>query len=205
VDEPTVHVVDDDLAVRSALALLLRAEGLAVRAYADAASFLAGCDPSAPGCVVADLDMPGMSGLELQERLLERGSPLPVIILTGHGDVPAAVRALKRGAVDFVEKPYDPGALIATIREALERDRRRRASAAEAARVAARAAALTPREREVMERVAAGAASKVIAAELAISERTVELHRARMMRKMGARSLAELVRMVDLARHAGTN
>ncbi len=204
-DEPTVHVVDDDLAVRSALALLLRAEGLAVRAYADAASFLAGCDPSAPGCVVADLDMPGMSGLELQERLLERGSPLPVIILTGHGDVPAAVRALKRGAVDFVEKPYDPGALIATIREALERDRRRRASAAEAARVAARAAALTPREREVMERVAAGAASKVIAAELAISERTVELHRARMMRKMGARSLAELVRMVDLARHAGTN
>jgi len=195
--ESTVFVVDDDPAVRDSLALLARAHGLSVATFEDAVSFFDAFDPDMPGCVIADLDMPGMDGLALQEHLIALGAELPLLILTGHGDVPAAVRALKHGAVDFVQKPYDPSELIATLRDAIERDLATREARAESAQAGALAATLTPREHQVMLLVARGCASKVVAIDLGISERTVEVHRARVMRKMGVRSLAELVRLVE--------
>ncbi|MDX1431493.1 MAG: response regulator [Gammaproteobacteria bacterium] len=186
---PVVHVVDDDAAVRESLAMLLRAAGLTVAAYADARAFLEAFDVEQPGCVIADLRMPGIDGLELQQRLLALHASIPVIVITGHGDVPAAVRALKAGAVDFVEKPFDSAALVEQVTRALGHDTEVRESAA-------RRASLTPREEEILVLVVAGKASKVIAAELGISERTVELHRHRVMKKMQVRSVAELVRAV---------
>jgi FixJ family two-component response regulator len=192
----TVFVVDDDRAVRDSLALLVQSVGLEVETFAGAREFLDAYRPDRPGCLITDIRMPGMSGLELQERLTEDGYHIPVIVLTGFGDVPAAVRALKGGAVDFVEKPFNPQALLDLVQQAIVRDTDLREQAAREADVAERMALLTPREQEVMALVVAGKANKVVAIDLAISERTVELHRGRIMKKMQARSLAELMRIV---------
>ena len=188
-EEPVVFVVDDDQALRDSIALLARAEGFATRTFDSARSFLDAWDRSEPGCLIVDLRMPGLSGLDLQERLAGDADAPPIIFLTGHGTVPAAVCALKAGAMDFLEKPFDPALLLARVREAFARDRRRRSDAR-------RLAALTRREREVLEQVASGKANKVIAANLWISERTVEQHRASGMRKAGVRSVAALVRLI---------
>ncbi|MCP5151102.1 MAG: response regulator transcription factor [Ectothiorhodospiraceae bacterium] len=193
---PVVFVVDDDEAVRRSLELLLSAAGLQSRAFATAEAFLAEHDPDSSGCLIVDLQMPGLSGLELQQRLIEEAVSLPTIFLTGHGDVPAAVQALKSGAVDFVQKPYDPETLLAQVEAALARAAEARERAEREASVRERLALLTPREREVLERVAAGSANKVIAIDLDISERTVELHRSRGMRKMEVRSAAALARLL---------
>ncbi len=192
----TVFVVDDDQAVRDSLALLVHSVGLEVETFASARDFLDSYRPDRRGCLITDIRMPGMSGLELQEQLSADGYHIPVIVLTGFGDVPAAVRALKAGAVDFVEKPFNPQALLDLIQQAVVRDTEIREQAARDAELAERTALLTPREQEVMTLVVAGKANKVIAIDLSISERTVELHRARIMKKMQARSLAELMRMV---------
>jgi two-component system, LuxR family, response regulator FixJ len=194
--EPTVFVVDDDHAVRQALSLLMRSVALPVETYASAQAFLDHCDGKRAGCVVLDIRMPGLSGLELQDEMLRRGIALPLIFITGHGDVAMAVRAMKGGAVDFIEKPFSDQQLLDRINQALERDRSERAARGARADTRARLALLTPREREVMQRIVAGQANKVIAIELSLSERTVEIHRAKVMSKSGARSLAELVSMV---------
>ena len=187
--EPMVFVVDDDPALRDSIALLARAEGLAARTFGSARSFLDAWDRTEPGCLIVDLRMPGLSGLDLQERLAGDADAPPIIFLTGYGTVPAAVRALKAGAMDFLEKPFDPDTLLARVRDALACDRRRRSDAR-------RLAALTRREREVLEQVASGKPNKVIAAGLGISDRTVEQHRAHGLRKIGLRSVAELVRLM---------
>lgn len=192
----TVFVVDDDKAVRDSLALLVQSVGLEVETFESAAEFLDAYRREQRGCLITDIRMPGMSGLELQEKLIADHIRIPVIVLTGHGDVPAAVRALKGGAVDFVEKPFNPQALLDLIQQAIARDTEIREQAAQEAAVAERVALLTPREHEIMGLVVDGKANKVIAIELNISERTVELHRGRIMKKMQARSLAELMRMV---------
>jgi two-component system, LuxR family, response regulator FixJ len=192
----SVFVVDDDRAVRESLALLMHSAGLAVETFSSAQAFLDSYRPECRGCLITDIRMPGMSGLELQERLSADRYHIPVIVLTGFGDVPTAVRALKGGAIDFVEKPINPQALLDLVQHALARDRALREQAAREAEVKTRLARLTPREREVMALVVEGKASKVIAMDLAISERTVELHRGRIMKKMRARSLAELMRTV---------
>jgi FixJ family two-component response regulator len=194
--EAIVFVVDDDAAVRDSLALLMQSADLPVRTFPSALDFLDAYAGDEPGCLITDLQMPDMSGLELQERLAADGVPIPVIVLTGHGDVPAAVQALKTGAVDFVEKPFDPQNLLDLAQRAIMVDAENRRIAARKAKLDERVMTLTPRERQVMELVVAGKANKVIAIDLAISERTVELHRGRIMKKMGARSLAELMRMV---------
>ncbi|HYW04832.1 MAG TPA: response regulator [Gammaproteobacteria bacterium] len=191
----TVHVVDDESAVRDALGLLLEAEGWPVATYVSADAFLRDCGPGSRGCVVLDLNMPGLNGLEAQDRLRERGIDMPVIILTGNADVPAAVRALKHGALDFIEKPFSERDMLGVVARALEEDRRRAAASRQRSDIARREAALTAREREIMELIVAGRANKVIAIDLGISERTVELHRSRIMKKMGARSVAELVQL----------
>lgn len=195
IQEPTVFVVDDDDAVREAVGLLLKSNGFTVEAKASAAEFLAAYDPVCPGCLVLDVRMPGMSGMELQAKLAADQVGIPVIIISGHGDIPMAVAAVKAGAVDFIEKPFDEHRLLATVQRALTLDERRRREAAAATGAAARQSRLTAREREVLERVVAGDPNKVIAARLGISARTVEIHRARVMEKMRARSVAELVQM----------
>ena len=195
-EQVTVFVVDDDRAVRESLALLVQSVGLEVETFSGAGEFLDAYQPDRRGCLITDIRMPGMSGLELQERLTEEGYHIPVIVLTGFGDVPAAVRALKGGAVDFVEKPFNPQALLDLVQQALVREAELREQAAREADLAEHMALLTPREREVMDLVVAGKANKVIAIDLSISERTVELHRGRIMKKMQARSLAELMRIV---------
>ncbi|HET6521334.1 MAG TPA: response regulator FixJ [Geminicoccaceae bacterium] len=194
--EPVVFVVDDDEAVRDSLAVMLEAEGFAVEAFAAGRTLLEALAPGGRvGCVVADVRMPDMDGLELLERLMARGGGPPVIIMTGHGDVPMAVRAMKAGAVDFIEKPFTPEIIVDTVQRALESCRRAAAAAEDDRGVSARLEQLTPREREVLERLVIGRPNKVIAHELGISPRTVEIHRARVMEKAGARSLPHLVRM----------
>lgn len=193
--QATVHVVDDDLAIREALVLLLESAGHPARAHADAVQFLAVLDPSQPGCVVADVRMPGMSGLDLQTHLKDNRIDLPVIIITGHGDVAMAVRALKEGAIDFIEKPFDEDVLLRSVGQALDKGTRAFRERQALADIQERVAELTPREREVMNLVVQGLPNKAVAAELAISVRTVEIHRARVMEKMEAGSLSELVRM----------
>ncbi len=193
-NESTVYVVDDDPAVLRSLDLLIRSVGLAVETYAGGQAFLDRLDASRGGCVVLDVRMPGMSGLELQRRLKEDGVELPVIIITGHGDVPIAVRTMKEGAVEFLEKPFSKQLLLEHIRAALERDRQRRAATAQRGAVQERLARLSERERQVMELVVAGRASKQIALALGISKKTVDVHRARVMKKLEADSLPELVR-----------
>jgi len=194
---PTVFVVDDDAAVRQSLTLLIRSMALPAEGYDSAQDFLERGDPARPGCLVLDIRMPGMSGLELQDELVRRGFVLPVIFITGHGDVSMAVRAMKHGAVDFIEKPFNDQILLERINQALEIDRQRRRAQAERAEIGRRLETLSPREHEVMERIVAGQANKVIAIELGLSERTVELHRAKVMSKTEARSLAELVSMIN--------
>ena len=193
---PIVFVVDDDEAVRASVAMLLESVALPVETYASAREFLDVWREERAGCLVLDLRMPGLSGLELQERLAARGSRLPIVFLTGHGDVPDAVAAMRSGAVDFLRKPFRDQDLLDRIQQALELDRGRREAAEERRDLAARLDRLTPREREVLDRVVAGQPNKQIAAELGVSDRTVEIHRSRAMVKMEAGSLAELVRIV---------
>ena len=193
---PTVFVVDDDEGVRNSLRFLLKSVGLATRALASAHEFLESYKPSQPGCLVLDVRMPGMSGLELQQQLNLRGAVIPVIFITGHGDIPMAVEAMQQGAFDFLQKPFRDQDLIDRIQRALERDSRSRAALAQHVKIRERLESLTPREREVMVLMTRGKANKVMAAELGVSQRTVEIHRARVMEKSGAASLAQLVRMV---------
>jgi len=194
--ETTVFIVDDDLEVRQALALLFESVGLHAETFGSADEFLQQFDPERPGCLVLDVRMPGMSGLELQSRLAGETIHPPVIIITGHGDVPMAVRAVQAGAVDFIEKPFNDQALLDSVHRALEQDARRRGQVRELAEIQQRLDSLTPREREVMKLVVSGLRNKMIAAELDVSQSTVEAHRARVMEKMHARTLSDLMRMV---------
>ncbi|HUK03185.1 MAG TPA: response regulator transcription factor [Steroidobacteraceae bacterium] len=193
---PTVFVVDDDEGVRNSLRFLLKSVGLATRAIGSASEFLDGYKASQPGCLVLDVRMPGMSGLELQQQLNLRGAVIPVIFITGHGDIPMAVEAMQQGAFDFLQKPFRDQDLIDRIQRALERDARNRASLEQHTKIRERLDSLTPREREVLALMTRGKPNKVMAAELGVSQRTVEIHRARVMEKSGAASLAQLVRMV---------
>ncbi len=205
-EQPQVHVIDDDEAVRDSLALLLESAGLPVRCYASAVAFLEIAAALDVGTVVTDVRMPQMDGLTLQRRLSEIGCRLPVIIMTGHGDVPIAVEALKAGAADFLEKPFDDRHLLETVRQALTASERAQREVLATAEVAARLTSLTPREREVLDRLVAGQPNKTIAYDLGTSPRTVEVQRARVMEKMGARNLPELVRMaIALERSMGKN
>ena len=193
---PTVFVVDDDEGVRNSLRFLLKSVGLAAHAVGSASEFLATYRPSQPGCLVLDVRMPGMSGLELQEQLNLRGAVIPVIFITGHGDIPMAVEAMQQGAFDFLQKPFRDQDLIDRIQRALERDAKNRAALDQHARIRERLDSLTPREREVLALMTRGKPNKIMATELGVSQRTVEIHRARVMEKSGAASLAQLVRMV---------
>ena len=192
---PRVFIVDDEAPVRRALSRLLRSAGLAVAAFASPEEFLAQYDRHTPGCLVLDLMMPGFDGLELQKTLDRRGSLLPIIFLTGRGDVPKSVQAMKGGAVDFLTKPINDENLLAAIRAAIEKDGVARREQNELSEIRAHLATLTPREREVLEEVVTGKLNKQIADDLGIGEKTVKVHRARVMQKMKVRSLAELVRL----------
>jgi len=191
----TIYVVDDDDGMRRALSLLLNTVGYKTAAFASPKDFLDTFKPDAAGCLVLDIRMPGMSGLELQQHLNRMGSMLPVIFITGHGDVPMAVQAMKEGAFEFVQKPFRDQDLLDRINHALEQDKENRSSLARSADVLQRIESLTPREKQVMGLVVDGAANKVIAIDLGLSERTVEIHRAKVMEKMGARSVAHLVKL----------
>ena len=191
--DQVVFVVDDDDAVRGSLRMLLNSVGLKSVLFPSAAAFLAEVTGRQGGCVLLDIRMPGMSGLELFEQMCAKGMRLPVIFITGHGDVPMAVRAIKKGAFDFLQKPFNDQDLLDRVQAALREDTARRNSDVERQLLRIRRDRLTPREREIMERVVAGQANKVIAIDLGLSERTVELHRAHVMEKMEVRSLAELV------------
>lgn len=195
----TVFVVDDDEAVRDSLALLLRSVELAVATFNSANEFLDSYDPAAPGCLILDVRLPGMSGLELQQRLADDGADLPIVFITGHGDVPMAVRAMRRGAVDFLQKPFSDQELLDRVQQALAEQSQRRQQSESKAEIAQRIRSLTPREHEVMELIVEGLANKVIANRLGTSQRTVEVHRANVMRKMQADSLARLVHLVFAA------
>ncbi len=201
--QPIVFVVDDDEAVRSALKLLLKSVGLTATALPTAQQFLDTYDPLQPGCLVLDVRMPGMSGLELQQQLNLRGAVIPVIFITGHGDVPMAVEAMQQGAFDFLQKPFRDQDLIDRIQKALAKDKQNRAELGERSRNRERFESLTPREREVLALVASGKPNKVMAGDLGLSQRTVEIHRARVMEKMGVSSLAQLVRIVMDLNSAG--
>jgi FixJ family two-component response regulator len=194
---PTVFVVDDYAPGRRSISRLLRTAGFAVTACASAKEFLAQYDPETSGCLVLDLAMPAVSGLELQNILAERGSLLPIIFLTAHGDVPKSVQAMKRGATDFLTKPVNDEDLLAAVRVAIEKHRTLRREQAELSEIRARLATLTPREREVLEYVVAGKLNKQIAGELGTVEQTVKIHRAHVMQKMRVQSVAELVRLTQ--------
>ena len=193
----TVFIVDDDASVRDAVALLLSLRGYRTASFACGEDFMRACKPEWAGCVVADIKMPGMTGLELQSSLAQAGIRLPVLIMTGHGDVSSARAAFKSNAVDFLEKPFDDEQLVAGIESAFARARRELAGHFESAQREARIADLSPREREVLELLARGMANRGIAEALDISPRTVEVHKARVMSKLGVTNLAELVRLAD--------
>jgi two-component system, LuxR family, response regulator FixJ len=193
---PTVFVVDDDESVRGSLRFLLRSAALESRAFGSAQEFLASYEAAQPGCLVLDVRMPGMNGLELQQELNLRGAIIPVIFITGHGDIPMAVEAMQHGAHDFLQKPFRDEDLIERVRRALAKDAKARAALEEHKAIRGRLDSLTPREREVLALMARGKPNKIMAHELGVSQRTVEIHRARVMEKSGASSLAELVRMV---------
>jgi FixJ family two-component response regulator len=195
----TVFVVDDDLSIRRSLTHLFGATGLNVAVFASAQEFLERYNPSASGCLVLDLAMPGLNGLELQEMLAARGSRLPIIFLTGHGDLPSGLKALKSGAADFLTKPVDATDLIDAVRGAIEKDRTARQVNAEVAEIRQRFATLTPREHEVLCHVISGKLNKQIAAQLGTVEKTIKVHRARVMVKIKAGSLAELIRLAERA------
>ena len=193
--EAHVHVIDDDEPVRESLAFSLETAGFSVKTYESAVQFLERLHDAEFGCIVTDVRMPDMSGLELLRELKERGVEFPVIVMTGHGDVPLAVEAMREGVADFIEKPFSDNAILASLRSALDRSLDRREQSAERAVIAGRLASLSPRERQVLEGLISGKANKVVAIELDISPRTVEVYRANLMSKMQAASLSELVRM----------
>lgn len=188
-----VHIVDDDEAIRDSLAFLLETAGFSTRGHGSAVDFLATLPGHEPGCVITDIRMPGIDGLELQQRLIALGANLPVIVITGHGDVPMAVRAIQGGALDFLEKPFDDEKLLDAVRRALAASRNLRAENAAAQLVAIRLSRLTAREQEVFHALVAGLANKEIARNLGVSPRTVEVHRARVMEKMAANGLPDLI------------
>jgi two-component system response regulator FixJ len=192
---PTIYVVDDDDGMRRALDTLLGTVGYKTAVFSRPSEFLVNYKLDAPGCLVLDIRMPGMSGLELQQHLNRMGSMLPVIFITGHGDVPMAVQAMKEGAFEFIQKPFRDQDLLDRINHALKQDAENRNMVARRVEVLHRLESLTPRERQVMDFVVDGAANKVIAIDLELSERTVEIHRAKVMEKMGARSVAHLVKL----------
>lgn len=196
-EQTVVFVVDDDESMRRSLATLLRSVGLDARVFSSPQEFMEAKRPEAPGCLVLDVRLPGMSGLAFQDQLAKAGIGLPIIFITGHGDVPMSVRAMKAGAVEFLTKPFDDQVLLDAIHAAIERDRSRRRDATRLGEVQARYRALTEREREVFGRVVAGRLNKQIAAELGLSVVTVKVHRGQVMRKMAAKSIVDLVRMAD--------
>ena len=198
-----VHIVDDDEAVRQSLAFLLGSAGLTVRLYDSASAFLAGLSAVKSGCLVTDMRMPDMTGIELLQQLRAKACRLPAIVITGHGDVPLAVEAMKAGAVDFIEKPFDQETILHAVQAALERGFE--GEGRDDPAVAARLATLSERERQVLEGLVAGHPNKTIAYDLGISPRTVEVYRANLMTKMGARSLSELIRMAIIAKVAPTH
>lgn len=202
-EKPTVFIVDDDEPVRDSLKMLMRSVGLSAETFSGAAEFLEAYDPDRPGCLVLDIRMPGMSGMELQEKLNEIHAILPIIFITGHGDVPMAVKAIQYGAADFIQKPFRDQDLLDRINKAIEQDASNRAQLLETRDIEERLSNLTPREKEVLELIVDGRPNKVIAADLEVSQRTVEIHRARVMDKMRASSLAHLVRMVMRLRNPG--
>lgn len=202
---PTVFVVDDDAAVRKAVSRLLRSAGIAVADFASPREFLAQYEPVTPGCLVLDLAMPGFNGLQLQTTLGEKGSNLPIIFLTGHGDISKSVQAMKHGAFDFLTKPVNAKNLLPAIRAAIERDAVARQKQAKFSEIHARLDALTPREREVLGHVVAGKLNKQIAGDMGITEATVKMHRARVMVKMQVQSVAELARLMERCGIKGTN
>lgn len=196
---PVVFVVDDDPAMRESLRWLIESIGLTVRTHATAREFLDRYDPASIGCLVLDVRMPGLSGLDLQDELAKRGTILPIIMITGYAEVPMAVRAMKAGAIDFIEKPFSDQDLLDRVRFAIDLSQQVRAAEDERAEIFSRVARLTPREREVCDRVIAGMSNKVIAKDLGLSTKTVEVHRARLMEKLQASTLADLVRLTLLA------
>jgi two-component system response regulator FixJ len=198
-DKPIIHVVDDDMAFRQSLEALLEAVGFKTATYASGRAILDVVSQLTEGCILLDIQMPGMDGLELQSRLRELGIRLPVIVMTGQGDVPTAVRAMKAGAVDFIEKPFGEVPLLAAIETALSTETARTSDEQSASEAAARIATLSPRERQVLEGIVLGRASKVIAYDLGISLRTVEVHRARMLERLGTRSVAAAIRLAVMA------
>ena len=193
--EPIVHVIDDDEAVRDSLAFLLQTADVAVSTYESASRFLEQTSATDVGCIVTDIRMPQMTGLDLVRHLNSRGSILPVIVISGHGDVPLAVEAMREGVMDFIEKPFNDGTILAALRRALAISQDKAAAAAERRLIAERLAKLSGRERQVLDGLVAGQANKVVAGNLGISPRTVEVYRANLMTKMQAASLSELVRM----------
>jgi len=195
----TVFIVDDDDAVRDSLRLLMKSAGFHAVAFESAEAFLGSYDRQQTGCLVLDIRMPGMSGLELQRELANRECPLPIIFITAHGDIPMAVEAVRNGALDFIQKPFDDKELVGKIQRALSESLQKQEDGLERAEIRRRVNTLTAREREVMSQVVEGKANKVIAGDLGVSQRTVEIHRARVMEKMQAGSLAHLVRMVLIA------
>ena len=197
--EQLVYIVDDDEALRDSLIWLLESTGLKSLAFDSAENFLAAYNPRMNGCLVLDIRMPGMSGLELHEKLLSMHSTLPIIFITGHGDVPMAVSALKKGAIDFIEKPFNDQEMVKLIRTALAEDLKRHDARRQEAEAQRRIEGLTPREREVLDLIVAGRLNKQIADDLGISIKTVEVHRVRVMEKMGVNSLAELVQHVMIS------
>jgi FixJ family two-component response regulator len=195
--ETTVFVVDDDEAVRQSLSMLVETVGLNVETYSGGQEFLNEYDPEKAGCLVLDVRMPGISGLELQAKLAEQRCSPPVIIITGHGDVPMAVKAIKAGAIGFIEKPFRDQELLDKIQEAIDIDARQRCELARRAKTEDKLKRLTPRERQVMEHLIVGKPNKKIAAELQISQKTVDFHRTNIFEKMGVNSTVELVRMIQ--------
>lgn len=195
--KPIVHIVDDDKSVRKSLDRLLRSAGLEVQTYASAQDFLFSNHPDCPGCLVLDINMPGLNGLELQETLAAVQSFIPIIFVTGYGDIPSSVRAMKAGAVDFLEKPYDETTLLTAIDLAIKKDLQFRQGSHELAAIKKRVASLTPREREVFHLVVTGMLNKQIAYQLNVAEKTIKVHRGRIMQKMAVQSLAELVRIAE--------
>jgi FixJ family two-component response regulator len=195
-NDVTVFVIDDDQEVRAALQLLMESVGLQVTTYSSAQAYLDQFQPEHPGCIVLDVRMPGMSGLELQAQLSAKTLCPPIIIITGHGDVPMAVRAVQAGAIDFIEKPFNDQALLDSVHRAIEQDAQQRGAASHVADILGRYERLTPREKEVLELVVTGYRNKLIADKLSVSQSTVEAHRAKVMEKMEASTLSDLMRMM---------